>query len=111
MKRFALAMLAALSMGSAFVPAALAHPGGHGLKMGEVVSVSGDTFELKTATETLTVKLSADTKFEKDTKAATRDLLKKGERVGVATTKTEAGGLVATRVVFGMKALAPPKQD
>ncbi len=109
MKRLAMAIVALAWLGVASSPAVLAHPGAHGLKTGEVVSVSGGTFELKTATETLTVTLNAETKFEKDTKPATKDLLMKGARVGVAATKT-AGGLVATRVVFGMKAPAARKK-
>lgn len=109
MKRRAVVATLVVALAAAAVPSLHAHAGAHGLKVGEVVSITGDTFELNTATETLTVKLTADTKYEKDTKAVTRDLLKKGVRVGVATAKPVAGQpSVATRVVF-MKAVAAPK--
>lgn len=104
MKRRAMAVSVVLAaLGAAVAPAAFAHAGAHGPRMGEVLSVGTDSFELKTEKETLLITLTADTKFEKDGKPASRDLLKNGDRVGVDARKSEAGALEATRVVLGMK--------
>ncbi len=105
MKLMATAIVAAACLVVAVSPRVLAHEG-HGLTMGEVVSVTGDTFELKTAKATLTLKVTADTKLEKDAKPAARALLKKGERVGVDLKKLDSGELLAMRIVFGVP--APP---
>lgn len=102
MKRTMLAIAAALGL-AVMAPAVWAHAG-HGLTIGEVVSVSADGFELKTARATVTVKITAETKFEKDTKPAERALLKKGERVGVEMKKAASGELSAGRIVFGLPA-------
>ncbi len=107
------AMLAAMVVGVLMVWAstARAHEG-HGLTVGTVVAVEETRLQLKTAKATVTIKLTPATKFEKDKKPADRASLAKGDRVGVATTKTPAGDLVATRVVLGLpvpKAAKPPK--
>jgi Domain of unknown function (DUF5666) len=107
MKRIIMAMAAVLGL-AVVVPMAWAHEG-HGLTFGEVVAVSGDTFDLKTAKATVTVKITADTKFEKAGKPADRELLKKGERVGVDAKKAASGDLQATRIVFGVPAPAATK--
>jgi hypothetical protein len=82
---------------------------GHGLTIGEVVAVAADSLQLKTAKETLTIKLTATTKFEKDKKPVERTLLLKGDRIGVATSKSKSGELTATRVVLGLPAPKPAK--
>lgn len=107
MKRLVMAMAVVLGL-AAVAPMATAHEG-HGLTFGEVTSVSGDTFEVKTAKTTMTLKITADTKFEKAGKSAERALLKKGERVGVDAKKAESGELLATRVVLGVPAPAASK--
>jgi hypothetical protein len=80
---------------------------GHGLTIGEVVAVAADSLQLKTAKQTLTIRLTATTKFEKNKKPVERTLLLKGDRVGVATTKSKSGELTATRVVLGLPAPKP----
>jgi hypothetical protein len=104
MKRQAMAMAAlATTWLLATAPATVeAHPGGHGLTMGEVSSVRDDGFELKTEKETLKVRLTPDTKFEKDKNPVERSMLKTGVWVGVAVAKTDGGELTASRIVFGL---------
>ena len=68
---------------------------------GEIVSVGGDRFEMKTATGNVTVTFSDKTKFEHGDQAATKDHLKKGEHVSVIGTKLASGELVAREVLLG----------
>jgi hypothetical protein len=96
-------MLAAMVVGVLMVWASAAHAHeGHGLTVGTVVAIEETSLQLKTAKATVTIKLTPATKFEKDKKPADRALMVKGDRVGVATTKTAAGELVASRVVLGL---------
>ena len=68
---------------------------------GEIVSLAGDRFEMKTATGNVTVTFSDKTKFEHGDQAATKDHLKKGEHVSVIGTKLPTGELVAREVLLG----------
>ena len=68
---------------------------------GEIVSVAGDRFEMKTATGNVTVTFSGKTKFEHGDQAAAKDHLKKGEHVSVFGTKLPTGELVAREVLLG----------
>ena len=90
------AMLAAMVAGVLTVWASVAgaHEG-HGLTVGTVVAVQETSLQLKAAKATVTIALTPPTKFE-----------------GVATTKTAAGELVASRVVLGLPVpkAAPPKK-
>ena len=67
---------------------------------GEVVSVSEDKMEVKTATGPLTVTLNNKTKYEHGTKAAAKSHLQKGQRVSVFGTKLPTGELVAREIVI-----------
>lgn len=101
------AVLATICAGAAALPArALAHEG-HGLTIGVVQSVAADSFELKTAKATVTVKFAAATKFEQNKKIVDKSLLRQGDRVGVAGTKAKDGTLNATRIVLGLPVPAP----
>lgn len=100
------AALVTIAIFLGFPLAAVAHPEGHGLTVGEVTSVTGDTFELKTAKATFTVKITADTKFERDNKPAEKASLKKGDRIGVERVKSVSGEVVAKRIVLGLPAAA-----
>lgn len=100
------ATLVAIAISLGLPLAAVAHPEGHGLTVGEVTSVTGDTFELKTTKATFTVKITAETKFERDHKPAEKAPLKKGDRIGVERIKSAAGDVVAKRIVLGLPAAA-----
>jgi hypothetical protein len=102
MKRLVVAMVALVIFGGFAAGWVQAHSGGHGLTMGEVVSVTDGGFELKTEAETVTVKITSETKFLKNKKPAEKSLLKKGEWVGVSKSKSESGELSATRIIFGL---------
>jgi hypothetical protein len=86
---------------------ALAHdPSQHKGKpvVGEVVSVSKDRFEIKTATGTVPATFSAKTKFEHGTATVDSSHLRMGEKVHVFGTKLPTGDLVAKEVVIGAAA-------
>src|SRR5262245_52865725 len=68
---------------------------------GEIVSVSGDKIELKTAAGPVTVSLNDKTKYEHGNQAVDKSHLQKGERVSVFGTKLATGELVAREVVIG----------
>lgn len=68
---------------------------------GEVVSISGDKLELKTATGPITVTLNEKTKYEHGNQTAAKSHLQKGERVTVFGTKLATGELVAKEVLIG----------
>jgi hypothetical protein len=104
MTRLVLAVTAFTFLGAAMP--ALAHVG-HGAKIGEVVAVTDDTVQVKTAKETVTVRLTDKTVYELAKKAATKSDLKKGDRVAVTAVKSDAGDLVATKVVLGLPAPKP----
>lgn len=104
MRRLLMTIMACLALVAFAVPA-IAHEG-HGATIGEVLSVSADGFQLKTAKETVTVKFSDKTAFELDKKPAEKSALKKGDRVAVTGTKAPSGEIVATKVVLGLPAPA-----
>lgn len=96
----ALMFLAALS-----IPFSLA---AHDKKMhkgkateGEITSVSGDRFEMKTAAGTMLVMLSAKTKFEHGSETVDKTHLKVGERVSVFGTKISKSEIAANEVLLG----------
>ena len=62
---------------------------------GEIASVAGDSFELKTKTDTIKVTFSSKTKFEHGKETVDKSHLVKGDRVGVIGTKLPTGELVA----------------
>lgn len=68
---------------------------------GEIVAVSADRFELKTAAGSKTVLLDAKTKIEKGSQAAAASDLKKGDRVSVFGTTLASGELVSREIVIG----------
>lgn len=68
---------------------------------GEIVSVAGDRFEMKTDAGNVTVTFSSKTKFEHGDQAVTKEHLKKGEQVSLIGTKLPTGELVAREVILG----------
>lgn len=104
-KALAFTALLALSI------SATAHEG-HDAIVGEVVSIFADGFQLKTEKETLTIKFSDKTVFEKDKRPVDKTHLKKGDRVAVTGSKQMSGDTMATHVRLGLpvaKAKAAPK--
>lgn len=95
---------ALITVGLGAVSMATAHDGvnhkGKGTQ-GQVVAISGDRFDLKTAKETLHVTMSSKTKFEHDNKGVDRTHLTKGAHVTVIGTKLPSGEMVAKEVVIG----------
>lgn len=75
---------------------------GHEAIVGEIVSISADGFQLKTDKETLNIKFSDKTTFEKDKKAVDKTHLKKGDRVAVTGSKQMAGDTMATHIRLGL---------
>jgi hypothetical protein len=70
--------------------------------VGEVATVAADSFELKTATSTVTVKLTGDTKFVLDQKPSDKTQLRAGERVVATISKAKTGDMTASRVIVGL---------
>lgn len=68
---------------------------------GEITSVSGDGFEMKTTTGTVSVALSSKTKFEHGEEAVDKTHLKVGEHVSVFGTKVSKSGISANEVLLG----------
>ncbi len=68
---------------------------------GEIVSVTKDRLEIKTATGTKAVTLNEKTKVEHGNQAATAADLKKGDHVTVFGTTLATGELVAREVLIG----------
>ncbi len=68
---------------------------------GEITSVSGDRFEMKTAMGTVAVTLSSKTKFEHGDEAVDKTHLKVGEHVSVFGTKVSKGEISANSVLLG----------
>ncbi len=87
----------------AFPISAPAHEG-HDAIVGEVVSISADGFQLKTEKETLNIKFSDKTVFEKDKKTVDKTHLTKGDRVAVTGSKQMSGDTMATHVRLGLPA-------
>ena len=98
-------MIAALFAVSLMVPGlALAHDASkHKGKpvQGEVVSVSKDRIDLKTATGTVPVTFSSKTKFEHGNAAVDSTHVTKGAQVSVFGTKLPSGEMVAREVLIG----------
>lgn len=67
---------------------------------GEVISVSGDSFQLKTEQGTSTVHLGDKTVIERGDSPADRAAIAPGEHVSVFGNKTE-GGVFAKEIVIG----------
>ena len=95
-KALAFTALLALSI------SATAHEG-HDAIVGEIVSISADGFQVKTGKETLTIKFSYKTVFEKDKKTVDKTHLTKGERVAVTGSKQMTGDTLATHVRLGLR--------
>lgn len=68
---------------------------------GEITSVSGDRFEMKTASGTMAVTFSSNTKFEHGEEAVDKTHLKVGERVSVFGTKVSKAEISANSVLLG----------
>jgi hypothetical protein len=71
---------------------------------GEIVSSTTDSFQLKTKTETVTVKYSSRTKFELNKKEVDKSQVRIGDRVGVIGPKLPTGELMASQVILGLPA-------
>ncbi|MBK5293606.1 MAG: OB-fold nucleic acid binding domain-containing protein [Acidobacteriia bacterium] len=71
---------------------------------GQVVSVSGDAFDMKTSTGNIKVTFSSKTKFEHGKEVVDKSHLQTGDRVGVIGTKLPTGELVAKEILLGMPA-------
>jgi hypothetical protein len=69
---------------------------------GEVTSVTGDRFELKTASGTVPVTFSSKTKFEHGKATVDKSHLTTGQEVKVFGTKLPSGDLVAKEVLLGV---------
>ena len=98
-------MIAALVAACLLAPgAALAHDANkHKGKpvQGEVVNVSKDGIELKTATATVPVTFSSKTRFEHGNAAVDSTHVTKGAMVSVFGTKLPIGQMVAREVLIG----------
>jgi hypothetical protein len=70
--------------------------------VGELVAVAGDSIQVKTAKQTVTIKLSEKTVFELKKKPVDVSSLQKGDRVSVTTSKLPSGELLATKIVMGL---------
>lgn len=68
---------------------------------GEITSVSGDRFQMKTATGTVAVKLSSKTTFEHGQEVVDKTHLKVGEHVSVFGTKVSKTEISASSVLLG----------
>lgn len=71
---------------------------------GEIVSIAGDQFEIKTASGVTKVTLNANTKFEHGDQAVDKSHLKQGEKVSVIGTRLATGDIVAKEVIIGAAA-------
>ena len=68
---------------------------------GEITSVTGNRFEMKTATGAVTVALSSTTKVEHGDAVVDKSHLKVGEHVSVFGTKISKGEIAASSVLLG----------
>lgn len=75
---------------------------GHDAIVGEIISISANGFQLKTEKETLNIKFSDKTVFEKDKKTVHKTHLVKGDRVAVTGSKQLSGDTMATHVRLGL---------
>lgn len=76
---------------------------------GEVVSANSDGLQLKTKTDTVTVKFSSKTKFEHDKKDVDKSHVKIGDRAGIVGSKLPTGEWMANQVILGLPAPTPTK--
>src|SRR5262245_22964352 len=67
---------------------------------GEVVSISGEKFMLKTSKETVPVTVSETTRFERGAGEATKEDLQPGEHVSVFGTTLASGEIVAREILI-----------
>ena len=74
---------------------------------GEIVSSTADGLQLKTKTDTVTVKFSSKTKFEHDKKEVDKSHVRKGDRAGVIGSKLPTGEVMANQVILGLEAPKP----
>lgn len=68
---------------------------------GQIVAVSKDSFDLKTADSTMKVTFTADTVFELGDAKVDKSHLMKGAKVSVFGTKLPSGSIAAKEVVMG----------
>ncbi len=67
---------------------------------GQVKSISGDTIQLSTATEVLTVKLTSQTQIEKMGQGSASDI-QAGERITIQGTRASDGSFTAQNIQIG----------
>jgi hypothetical protein len=77
---------------------------------GEVTSIKGDRFELKTANGTVPVTFSSKTKFEHGNATVDKTHLTTGQKVKVFGTKLPSGDLVAKEVLLGVSETTDQKK-
>jgi Domain of unknown function (DUF5666) len=73
---------------------------------GQVKSISGDTVQLSTATDVLTVKLSSQTQIQKQATGAVSDI-QPGERLTIQGTRAADGTFTAETVQIGRSGGGP----
>jgi hypothetical protein len=73
---------------------------------GQVKSISGDTVQLSTATEVLTVKLSSQTQIQKQATGAVGDI-QPGQRLTIQGTRAADGSFTAQTVQIGRSGGGP----
>lgn len=106
MKR--MTMMAALLLAGLNVAAHDERLHGPNAVTGEVTGVSADGLTLKTKSDTVKVKYSSKTKFERNQKAAAKSDVRQGERAGVIGSKLPTGEWMANQVILGLPA---PKES
>lgn len=94
-------LAAVLLFGLVVVGVLSAHDAQGPATKGQIVSVAGDTFVMKTDKGNMTVTLNKDTKIEHGDKAVDKTHLMKGEKVTVYGTKLPSGEFVAKEVMMG----------
>jgi hypothetical protein len=67
---------------------------------GEIASVTDNGFQMKTATGTIKVSFSKETKFEHGDQAVDKSHFMKGAKVNVFGTKLPSGEIVAKEIVM-----------
>ena len=94
-------LAAVLLFGRVVVGALSAHDAQGPATKGQIVSVAGDSFVMKTDKGNITVTMNKDTKIEHGDKAVDKTHLMKGEKVTVYGTKLPSGEFVAKEVMMG----------
>ncbi len=82
----------------------------HNAVIGEILSITAEGFQLKTKTDTVTVKFSSKTKFERDKKVVGKTDVHKGEQAAVVGTKLPTGEVMANEVLLGLPAERPASE-